>query len=386
VKAPLELRPRSGADAHNATAIVLIVAALVALGVVLVYSSTSVGVALHKYQDVTRFLRKQILWVVLGLGAFVLARTTPLDTLRRWSPTALLGSVVLLLLVFVPGLAKEAGGANRWISLGGLNGQPSEFAKLGLILFVAGWASTQGERLRTLRGVLPGLAGIGLVVGLIVVEPDMGTALLLSAVCAAMLLVAGVRVRHLLLLGSPCAAVGLLFAITKLDYIWRRVDAFMDPIASASGSGYQTRQAVIALGSGGPFGVGLGAGQQKLLFLPDVHTDFIFALVGEELGFVGALVVVGLFAALAIYGMRAVDRAEDSFGFLLATGIVLLLGAQSILNMAVATNSVPPKGIALPFLSFGGSSMLAACLSAGVLTRIAATGREPEPLLDEVLE
>ncbi len=366
----------------NATAILLIVAGLTALGLVLVYSSTSVGIAL-KLQDATLYLRRQFLWVTLGTGVFVLARTTPLDVLRRWSPALLAAALFALVLVLVPGVGRKAGGANRWISLGPLRGQPSEFAKLALIIFTAAWASSQGERLRTLKGILPGVGAIGLVAGLIVIEPDMGTTLLLTAICMTMLVIAGVRIRHLILLGAPCAAVVLAFAVTKLGYIWARINAFMDPAGSANGTGYQQLQAQIALGSGGPFGVGLGAGHQKMLFLPDVHTDFVFALVGEELGFVGALAVVGGFAALAIYGMKAVDRAKDSFSFLLATGIVLLLGSQSILNIAVATASVPPKGIALPFLSFGGSSLLAAAAAAGILTRIAATGREPSPLFLE---
>lgn len=366
---------------HVATALLLLVAGLMALGVVLVYSSTSVGIALRA-QDATLFLRRQLLWVLLASCTFVLARTTELETLRRHALPILLCAAGLLLAVLVPGVGRKIGGARRWIRLGPLNGQPSEFAKLALVVFVAAWASAQDGRLRTVRGILPGLGAVALVAGLVVVEPDMGTAILLSLVATVMLVVAGVRVTHLALLGAPCAGLGLLFALAKLDYIWRRISAFLNPAANADGVGYQTRQAVIALGSGGPFGVGLGASQQKLLFLPDVHTDFIFALVGEELGFVGTVAVVGAFAAIAVYGMRAADRARDRFGFLLAVGLVTLLGLQSILNMAVATASVPPKGIALPFLSFGGSSLLMAATAAGILTRIAAEGSAPRPLLD----
>jgi cell division protein FtsW len=368
--------------AHNASALLLIVAGLTALGVVLVYSSTSVGIAL-KAQDATLFLRKQLLWVLLGVGTFVLARTTPTETLRRWSLPILGVSVLLLGAVLVPGLGKKIGGARRWIRVGPINGQPSEVAKLALIIFTAAWASAQSDRLRYLRGALPGLAVIGGTAALIVVEPDMGTTLLLTTVCVTMLVVAGVRIRHLVAVGLPCGLLVGLFAFKKLGYIWKRIEGFLDPAANADGVGYQAHQAVIALGSGGPFGVGLGASQQKLLFLPEVHTDYIFSLVGEELGFFGAMLVVGGFAALAVYGIRAVDRARDRFSFLLAVGIVLLLGLQSLLNMAVATASVPPKGIALPFVSFGGSSLLMAAAAAGILTRIAAEGHEPSPLLEE---
>jgi cell division protein FtsW len=220
---------------------------------------------------------------------------------------------------------------------------------------------------------------IALTAGLVAVEPDMGTALLLSTVSTTLLLVGGVPLRHLLMIGGPGAGVLFLFAARKLAYIGARVHAFLDPQHDPGGIGYQTHQAVIAIGSGGPFGLGLGASEQKLLFLPDVHTDFIFALVGEELGFIGAVAVLLVFAALIVHGMKAVDRAKDEFSFLLALGLLLTLGIQSVLNVAVATASVPPKGIALPFLSFGGSSLLFAAAAAGLICKVAAEGRAPEP-------
>lgn len=357
-------------------AITLIVAALTALGVVLVYSSTSVGIA-QEMADATRYLRKQLLWVALASCVFVLARTTDLDWLRRRSPWLLGGTALLLICVFVPGLGKKINGARRWIRVAGFNGQPSELAKLSLIVFLSGWLSAERERLATLKGILPILGVIGAIVGLVVIEPDMGTALLLCAVSTTLLITAGVKLRHLLAVGLPAGSVLFLFALTKLDYIWRRIDAFLDPASDPAGAGFQTRQALIALGSGGLWGRGLGASAQKRLFLPEVHTDYIFALVGEELGFVGALCVVCAFAALVLYGLRAIDRARDSFQLLLATGLVTSLGIQTLLNLAVATGSVPPKGIALPFLSFGGSSLLAAAAAAGLLARVAAEGQQP---------
>lgn len=365
-----------GGPSHTATALTLIVAALAALGVVLVYSSTSVGIAL-KAHDATLYLRRQLLWVFLAAGTFLLARTTDPEWLRRRAWWLLGGAIAGLVLVLIPGVGAKVNGARRWIRVAGFNGQPSELAKLALIIFCAAHAAGRREQLRTFGGALFPMSVIGLVAGLIAVEPDMGTALLVSTVATALLLVGGLRVRHLVLMGLPGLLGLLVFAARKLDYIWHRVNAFMDPTADPGGVAYQTRQAVIALGSGGLTGVGLGEGRQKMLFLPDVHTDFIFALVGEELGFVGGAAVLFMFALLVMHGMRAVDRARDQFSFLLALGITLTLAIQSLLNVAVATASVPPKGIALPFVSFGGSHLLAAALAAGLLTRVAADGREP---------
>jgi cell division protein FtsW len=370
---------------RTAAMITVLVAALAALGIVLVYSSTSVGIAM-KAQDATLFLRRQLLWVALGAGVFALARTADLKTLRRWAWPLIGLTIVCLILVLVPGIGKKINGAKRWIRLGSFNGQPSELAKIALVVFCAAWASGRREQLGRLRGSLPALGVIGLTAGLVAVEPDMGTALLLSSVATTVLLVGGVPLRHLLMIGGPGAAALLLFAASKLTYITHRIQAFMDPASDPGGVSYQTRQAVIAIGSGGPFGVGLGASQQKLLFLPDVHTDFIFALVGEELGFVGAVAVLLVFAALIVQGIKAVDRARDDFSFLLALGLLLTLGVQSVLNVAVATASVPPKGIALPFLSFGGSSLLFACAAAGLIAKVAAEGRAPAPVPVEVPE
>lgn len=365
------------AGARAAAMITVLVAALAALGVVLVYSSTSVGIAM-KAQDATLFLRRQLLWVTLGAGVFTLARTTDLKALRRWAWPLIGLTVLALVLVLVPGIGKKINGARRWIRVAGFNGQPSELAKIALVVFCAAWASGRREQLRTFRGSLPALGVVGLVAGLVAVEPDMGTALLLSSVATTVLLAGGVPFKHLFMIGAPGALVLFVFAARKLTYITHRIQAFLDPSADPGGVAYQTRQAVIAIGSGGPFGVGLGASQQKLLFLPDVHTDFIFALVGEELGFVGAIVVLAVFAGLVLQGMKAVDRARDEFSFLLALGLLLTLGVQSVLNIAVATASVPPKGIALPFISFGGSSLLFASAAAGLIARVAAEGAPPE--------
>ncbi len=367
--------------ARTSAAITLLIAGLAALGVVLVFSSTAASSGLDAH-DATRFLRRQLLWVALGTGVFVLARTTDLEGLRRHSGWILLLALALLVAVLVPGVGRRINGARRWVRIGPLNGQPSEVAKIALTVFVAAWAARQGDAIRTLRGLLPGVAVIGLVIGLVVIEPDMGTAALLSAVSGALLIAAGARLRHLLALATPGVLLAAVFAFTRLDYVKRRIASFLDPTLDPMGAGFQPRQSLIAIGSGGPLGKGLGAGQQKLSFLQEVHTDYIFALVGEELGFVGTALVVLAFAALLLQGMRAVDRARDAFSFLVALGLTLIVALQSALNIAVATASVPPKGIALPFISFGGSSLLMAACAAGLLARIAAEGRDPGPILE----
>lgn len=360
---------------YTAGALTLIVAALAALGVVLVYSSSAVGIGM-RIQDPTFFLRRQLLWVFLAAGTFVLTRTTPMGFWRKCAWPVLGGVVTLLLFVLVAGVERKTGGARRWLAVGGFQGQPSELAKLGMVMFISAFAAGRRELIQTLPGAATALGCVALVAGLIAVEPDMGTALLITTVCTSILVVAGLKLRHLLLMGTPIGMGLVLFAFTRLGYIRQRVANFLDPTPDLAGIGYQTHQAKIAIGSGGLWGVGLGASQQKRLFLPDVHTDFIFALVGEELGLFGTLGVITLFLAFCYYGIRAAERARDDFGFLVGTGIVLTLGLQSILNMAVATASVPPKGIALPFVSYGGSQLIVAAAAAGILARIAADGRE----------
>ena len=377
-QATLMARPRGEEDSANlSVGITLIISVLAALGLVLIYSSTSTGIA---HADHTRFLRGQLLWIVLGTGTFVLARTTALDELQRYARPLLILVAVALLACLIPGIGTRVNGSARWLRFGPMQGQPSELAKLAVILYLAAWSAPRQAQLGTVQGALPAFGVLGAICGLVALEPDIGTTLLIGSVGTTILLAAGVKIRHLLLAGGPAALVLGLFVATKLTYIHNRIAAFLDPESDPAGAGYQTTQTLIALGSGGTLGKGLGSSQQKLFFLPEVHTDYIFALVGEELGLVGTLTVLSLFAALVWFGLRTVERARDRFSFLVALGLVLTLGVQALLNMAVATGSVPPKGIALPFVSFGGSSLLAASAAAGILARIAAEGRPTEPL------
>jgi cell division protein FtsW len=368
-------RPPERESLRLEAAILALAALLTAFGVVMIYSASSTGLGLA-HHDSTVFLRKQALWVTLALIVFSLARTTATETLRRHAKAIYVLAIVGLVLVLVPGIGENHHGARRWINVGGLRGEPSEFAKLALIVFAASWGATHEEILgRFKEGFLPAFGCVALAAGVTAIEPDMGTATFTAAIALAVLVVAGVRISHLALVATPGALGLALFAATKLQYIRARIEAFMDLDANADRTGYQLRQALIALGSGGPFGLGLGESRQKRLFLPDGHTDFIFALTGEELGFVGTAALLLLYGALVVLLVKAVQRSRDRFSFLLGTGLALAIGLQAALNVAVATASIPPKGIALPFVSYGGSSLFFCSAAIGLLARIAAEGR-----------
>jgi cell division protein FtsW len=371
---PTKPNPTSQALSNGITALA---ATLTAFGIVMIYSASSIAFDLRN-GDSTSYLRKQAVWVALAAIVFALARTTDLAWLEKRAKPILGASFFLLVLVLVPGIGTKVGGARRWIRVSGLNGEPSELAKLAVCVFGAWWGATRTEILTDFKkGFLPGFGVVALFAGLIVIEPDMGTATFCAAVGLTVLVVAGLRIRHLALVGAP-GALGLVgFAFFKLGYILNRIHAWSDLDADASGVGYQIRQAVIALGSGGPYGLGLGESRQKRLFLPDGHTDFIFALVGEELGLIGTLALVVLYAVLVVLAIKTVQRAKDRFSFLLGTGLAFALGLQAALNMAVATASIPPKGIALPFVSFGGSPLLFCAAATGLLARIAREGVDP---------
>lgn len=360
-----------------ASTLTVLAATLTAFGVVMIYSASSIAFDLRN-GDATSYLRKQAVWVALATIIFALARTTDTSWIEKRAKPLLGFTLLLLLAVLVPGIGAKVGGARRWIRFSGLNGQPSELAKLAVIVFAAWWGTHKRDLLGDYKkGFLPAFGLISFLAALIVLEPDMGTATFAATIGLTVLVVAGLRLHHLALTGAPAAVAVGFFAVFKLQYIAKRVNAFMDLDSDASGVGYQIRQAVIALGSGGPFGLGLGESRQKRLFLPDGHTDFIFALVGEELGLVGTIALVVLYGTLVVLAIRAVNRAKDRFSFLLGTGLSFALGLQAACNMAVATASVPPKGIALPFVSFGGSPLLFCAAAAGILARIAAEGRAP---------
>ncbi len=356
------------------------VIALAAVGVVMVYSASSI-VAADRYGDAAYFLKRQLIWVGLGTLAMLLTQRIHYAAFRRVTPLLLLLAVLSLALVLVPGVGRVAGGARRWISLGGpFAFQPAEAAKLAIALYLANFLANRGAELRDFRrGVLPPILTASVMFALILAQPDLGSAMLIGVLTAVMLFIAGARLVHLVglaLIGIP----GILVAILGEGYRRRRLLAFLDPWADPQGAGFHIIQSLLALGSGGLFGVGLGNSRQKFFYLPERHTDFIFAILGEELGLLGAGAVVALFALFAYRGYRVARRAPDQFGALLAAGITTMIVLQAVINIGVTTGVLPITGVPLPFLSFGGSSLLFTMIGAGMLLNISqyAGGRAGE--------
>jgi cell division protein FtsW len=350
------------------TILVFCVAALLALGMVMLYSSSMT-------QDGARYLVKQLTWCALGLVCCVTAASLDYALLRKHVWLICGVAVVLLAAVFIPQVGVKLNGARRWLGFGDLRVQPSEFAKLALIVGLAWHIERHQRQMGTFkRGLLwPGL-GIAVVLALVFREPDVGTTMLLAAVAGGMLLVGGAPLRLLLLLGSVGAsalAVFLWFDPMRI----KRIFAWLYLEENKQGVGYQAYQAMLALGSGGWTGLGLGNGRQKLGFVPEHHTDFIFSIIGEELGLIATLLVVVAFVAIVLCGLYISLNSSDPFGFMLGTGITFLIGLQAIINIGVVTSALPNKGLPLPFISYGGSSLVVMLTSVGLLLSIARRAR-----------
>lgn len=341
---------------------------LMGLGVLMVYSASSTKAGL-RYDDPELFLRRQVAWVVAGVAALWFTMRADPERLRRWARPATIVVTLLLAAVLVPGVGTETNGARRWFRFGAFSFQPSEAVKLVLVVWLAHHLASAQHRLDDWkRGVLPAVAPVGIAAALVLVEPDFGTAVFLAAVAAAVMLVGGLDWRKLAL----CSLAGLPLAVWQVIARWdvmARRFSVMGGTGAGSDAQHQVHQAKIALGSGGLFGLGFGAGHQKLLYLPEAHTDFILPVLGEELGFAGTALVVGLFVTFVVCGLRIAMGAagRDRFSFLLAFGVVFMVGLQAAGNVAVVTGSVPTKGIALPFISLGGSSLIVLCAALGLL-------------------
>ncbi len=350
---------------------------LTALGVVMVFSAGA-AFAAKTYGDFTHFLARQAVYAVLGLAAFAFALRTDYSWYRRLAYPVLAASLGLLVAVLLVGT--RVGGGTRWIRLGGLSFQPSELAKFALVLYLAMLLARKAGKIRELAiGFLPPLLMTGLFLGLVLRQPDLGTAVIMGVTALALLFVAGTRTSYILLAVLSAAPVVWKVFITGEPWRLRRLHAFIDPWQFRRDEGYQVAESLISVGSGGLFGQGLGEGRQKLFFLPEAHTDFILAIVGEELGFVGVLFVVAAFAILVWRGLAAALRARDVFGGYLAFGLSCLLGLQALVNMAVVLGLVPTKGLPLPFVSYGGTALVTSLFMAGVLGNVSARNPEPRP-------
>jgi cell division protein FtsW len=343
--------------------------ALLSLGIVMVYSASAI-VAADRFHDPYFFLKRQLVWACLGGVALWGAMRIDYRRLEALVVPVLLAALVLLVLVLIPPFGQAINGTRRWLRLGPVSLQPAELAKLALVVYLAAFLSRRAEMLGDFwRGFVPPLAVAGCVAGLVVIQPDLGNCVAIMSVTFAMLFLGGSRVRHLLIVAM--AALPLVtVAVWMAPYRVRRVFAFVDPWSDPRGSGFQIIQSWLALGGGGPLGRGIGASQQKLFYLPEAHTDFIFAIIGEELGFVGAVAIVLLLAVLVWRGVRVGLRAPDLFGAYLALGITVLLAIQTLINLGAVTGLLPTKGLPLPFISFGGSALLMTMVSTGVLLNI----------------
>jgi cell division protein FtsW len=341
---------------------------LALFGVVMVYSASAM-IAVQENHSQFHYVIKQGVWTIIGFVVMFLAMRFDYRQLNRaWIVYGLL-LLTILMLIAVFGFS-PVNGARRWIKFSGLSAQPSEVAKLSLAMFLAYFLERRaGQEESFWKTFLPCMLMLGVIAGLVAKEPDLGTALMLAIVCLTMCFAAGVRPRHMAYAAVPALLfVGKMLIFTP--FRMKRLAAFIDPWADSQGTGYQVVQSLIAVGSGGQHGLGFAQGRQKLLFLPFAHSDFIFAVIGEELGLIGALIVLLVFAVFLWRGMRAALRAPDRFGMLLGIGIVVGIVAQALLNMSVVLALVPTKGIPLPFISYGGSSLVPTLAGVGILLNI----------------
>jgi len=350
------------------------VATLLALGAVMIFSILSARASSMEVGLI--YLFKHALWVTMGIVAMLLVSRLDYHWFEKHQREIAVVALVLLVAVLVPGIGKVRNGAGRWIRFGPVGFQPSEVAKIALLVVLCGMAARRGERMREIRyGLLPCMAVVGIASALVLIEPDFGTAALLGVIGTAVVLAAG---APLFPLGAAAATgiAGVAALIWHSPVRQGRVLAFLDPSQHMNGPGYQLVHSLLSLGSGGIFGRGLGGSLQKLFFLPEPETDFIFAVIGEELGLLGALGVMLLFCLIVRQGMRISSRAKDPFGGLLAFGLTILIASQALIHIAVVTASMPTKGIVLPFVSSGGSAIVVSLAGIGILLNIASQAEE----------
>ena len=376
---PMPRRARSLAGSalwrRGDRSLILAVAALSAFGLVMVFSASEVQGWLW-FHNAAYYFERQLIWLGLGLVLLWFGARVDYHRLRPLAGPIGALTIALLVLVLLPHFGREAYGARRWLQLGPLGMQPAELAKASTIVFMAVWLERHRERLASLEdGVAPFLALLALVSVLIVLERDLGTTVIVAAILLAQFLVAGGKKRHLLLLLLIVGLAGFIF-IRIEPYRLHRIMAFLNPWADPLNTGFQSVQSLLALGSGGIFGVGLGQSIQKYQWLPFAHTDFIFAIVGEETGLIGTTAVLALFGLITYRGYRIALKAPDAFGSLLATGVTTWVAFQALINIAAVTVTLPTTGIPLPFISYGGSSLAISLLAVGILINVAMQGEK----------
>jgi cell division protein FtsW len=344
---------------------------LVTVGTVMIYSSSSI-LAMERFRDGQFFLKKQIFFVFLGLLVLVLMTRIPYYKLRKLAWPGIAVSAVLLIAIWIPHLGIRAGGAVRWLNLGVFSFQVSELAKVTLILFLAHHLTQKANQVREIsQGLLIPFAITGIIVGLILLQPDFGTTVIIAVITLMMIYLAGGRIIHLVGIAALCLPV-VVWLLLQKSYRWARLTAFLDPWKDPRNSGFQIIQSLIAFGSGGAFGVGIGDGMQKLFYLPEPHTDFILSVVAEESGFIGVGLILFLYIVLIVRGFQISVKAPELFGNLLAAGLTMLLALEAFINIAGVMGLIPLKGLALPFLSYGGTSLIMSLCAVGILLNISS--------------
>jgi cell division protein FtsW len=360
-------RPRAHAPDYLLMTAVMV---LCLVGLIAVYSSSYVlGEA--QFGDANYFVKRQAIFLGIGLAGMLVVMRLPYQFLQRFSPVLMLGALAGLALVLVPGVGVEANGARRWIEIGPLPPlQPSEFAKLAVLIYMAAWLSAKGDLLHNFSlGVIPFVSMVGIVGALIVLEPDLGTAIMVAVITGTLFFVAGARLFHVAVLGASGMLMTLLLILAG-GYRVDRITAFLDAEADPSGVGFHALQLLVAFGSGGFTGLGLGVSRQKFFYVPGSHTDGILAIIGEELGYIGVSVLMALFLLLIVRGWMIARRSDTTFGSLIAVGIVAWVAFQALINIGGVTRMLPLTGIPLPFISYGGSSTIFLLIAVGVLLSV----------------
>lgn len=354
--------------------LMIIIFSLLLVGVVMVYSASAIW-ADYKFDDSFFFAKRQLLFATVGIVAMFGIMNVPYLAWRNISKILLIVCFLLLLAVLIPGVGMVRGGAQSWIGVGAFSIQPSEFMKLGLIIFLAKYLADNQKKITSFRkGFIPSLSLVVAAFGLIMLQPDLGTGVVLVGTCMLMIFVSGARIGHFMVLGCIGLA-GFVALIASAPYRMKRITAFLNPWEDPLGAGFQIIQSLYAIGPGGLMGLGLGQSLQKFFYLPEPQTDFIFAILAEELGFIGGTFVLLLFFLLLWRGIRVALGAPDMFGSLLALGIVGMISIQVMINISVVTGLMPVTGITLPFLSYGGSSLTLTLCSVGILLNVSRYAR-----------
>jgi cell division protein FtsW len=349
--------------------LIILTFSLLAIGLIMVYSASAIW-AEYKFHDSFFFAKRQLLFASAGVIAMFFIMNIDYWTWRDWSKVLIIVCFLLLVLVLIPGIGMVRNGSRSWIGVGAFSIQPSEFMKLAMIAFLAKYLSENQKNITSFkRGLLPALALVFLAFGMIMLQPDLGTGTVMVGTCIAMIFVAGARISHFIGLGILGLA-GFAALVLSAPYRIKRITSFLNPWEDPLGSGFQIIQSLYAIGPGGLFGLGLGQSRQKFFYLPEPQTDFIFAILAEELGFIGGSLVLLLFSLLLWRGVRIALGAPDLYGSFLAIGIISMVAIQVMINIGVVTGLMPVTGITLPFLSYGGSSLTLMLMAIGVLLNI----------------